>query len=318
MKLIALTLVLMHLVAGIHGFSFFSQETTNPCDISTEAWIPYTGYRILRQVTLIPKPGYSILTGLFTRRPKYDIINHLVIAKCDRGHAKYEAVTRVQDGFDTNYHHGLTAPGMWNTTVCTANTLPQELTQQYLHEYNKTLESQSKHYWFDREDVRSRHSRESPDCYRMARRLKFMENQDNPEMLIPGTVVGALYQCVQLPYQSLYQSDYVPSCTPENVQPVLPLIADKPYHIWSYLDGVVDKHKHGKTGGGFTIRIPLFFTPDIMNKQYPRMMSHWAANDGTRNFRYPVFQQSHKLDRNWARSIDPFEEYVDSIGNRKQ
>lgn len=306
-RLAGVLFLLAVLLTGVNG-SIFSHKP-NPCDSYSDAWIPYTGYRIQREVTFIPKPGQSLLSGILHWKPKYESINHLVITKCDRGHVKYEAITKIDNAFNVKLHNGLSSRGFWNTTVCTANDVPTSLRANSVN----AVKSQEQNHWFDRDDIRARHSRDSPDCYRLARRLKYVEEGNTIKMVTPGTIVGALFECVQLPYQSIYQDDYTPYCSPENIRPLLPLVADKPYHIWTKLDGKVPAFGSGEDGegGGFSIRISLFFTPDMMSKQYPRIVSHWGAHPGTvDSFHLPTYRHVHKLDRNWARNIDPFEEYI--------
>lgn len=270
-------------------------KAPNPCDVTGDSWIPYTGYRIQREITLTPVLGQSLLSTFFSRKQQYDTISHVVVTKCDRGHIKYEAISKIEnDGFQ----NGL-SKNMWNTTVCT--TLSNSGNDIKTAARSKGYKGYNKGKFGD-----SEYGPEKPDCYRMARRLKYLQGGSEWAMSRPGNVVGGLFECRQRPYEHLYSADkHDPQCTRDNTEAILPLVADKPYHVWSKLDGVP------KQGGGFSVRIPLFFTPDLMHKQYPRVKSEWAPHPGTvQAFKLPFYLHSHYLDESWASHIDPFEEYV--------
>lgn len=265
-------------------------QKQNPCEVSGNAWIPYTGYKIQREISFIPPPGKSLLSSILSFKPRYDTVSHVVLTKCDRGHVKYEAATKIDSGFESTFSAAELARHMWNTTICTA----------MIHELSGLKNGKGEASGL----ADLGFSWSQPDCFRIARRLKYMQEPNDARMLVPGTIVGALFQCFQNPYEHLYVPDYSPQCTPQNMAPVLPLITDKVYHAWSKLDG------HPKQGGGFTLRIPLFFTPDIMHKQYPSVKAEWRPHPGTtKTFRVPLYSHSQKMETSWASHIDPFEVY---------
>lgn len=280
----------------VNCFSIVPRQNNNPCELSGNSWIPYTGYRIQREVTLVPTQGRSLLVSLmqlFFQNNKghkqFDTVDHVLVTRCDRGHVMYEAAARISDSDTDNGENNLSR-NIWNTTVCTTDNT--EISQVEEDDWNGP--GRTGGYELSNPLPKLEHN-----CFRLARRIKYLENNSHElRSLIPGSIVGALFDCVQ---NINAESN---TCTAQNTFPVLPLVADKPYHVWTRLVGTPT------TGGGFSIRIPLFYTPDVMDKQYPRINTRWAKHPGTRSFHMPHYIKEHQVDRNWARSIDPFEQYV--------
>lgn len=84
-----------------------------------------------------------------------------------------------------------------------------------------------------------------PGGARLVRRRRFAQRTSN--VYFPHTTVGGLYNCS------------MSAC-----QPLLPLVSDKTYDGWTAL------HRDG-----LHIRTPLFYTPDILDRHYPRT-SRWS------------------------------------------
>lgn len=328
----SLALLLLWLAASLFSpvtsFSVLPRHFTNPCDLTGNSWIPYTGYRIQREVTLVPKQGQSLLTSmvLFFKNKankeskttsKFDIVDHVLVTRCDRGLVMYEAASRIYASTSSNStsssngnRENSLSENIWNTTVC---TIPKNKPTD-----EETIFSNAENEgWFGADRMRENEVRvkkygAEPICFRLARRIKYLEhNSHELRKLIPGTIVGALFECMQDMPPSLssletaqLQQRQPATCTRQNIRPVLPLVADKPFHVWTRLVGTPN------SGGGVSIRIPLFFTPDIMDKQYPHINTRWAMHPGTSRLRLPHYTKQLQLDRNWARSIDPFEQYV--------
>lgn len=163
-------------------------------------------------------------------------------------------------------------------------------------------------------------------CFRLARRYNYIpalvENlNDNSSKVretskrvklrtvTPGALVGALFECISKPFNYLYTTnddEYKKlACTPRTVRPVLPLIADEQlfYKSKTQINNVSGRYSV------ITVRVPLFYTPDLMDRQYPRLNTEWAVPPGAKALSIPHYVKHYYLDRNWARSIDPFEEF---------
>lgn len=163
------------------------------------------------------------------------------------------------------------------------------------------------------------------ECFRLARRYNYIpalvenlddnnnNNRETPKRvklrtITPGALVGALFECIPKPFNYLYTTnddEYKKlACTPQTVRPVLPLISDKQLFYKSKTQiNYVSGHSV------ITVRVPLFYTPDLMDRQYPRLNTEWAVPPGAKALSIPHYVKHYYLDRNWARSIDPFEEF---------
>lgn len=164
-------------------------------------------------------------------------------------------------------------------------------------------------------------------CFRLARHHQYIiepaietENKESdnkvkvgehPQIraVVPGEMVGALFECIPRPFSFLYtvkDEEYKAlACMPSTVRPVLPLLADQQLFYKSML-----MFAHVLRHGVVTVRVPLFYTPDLMNREYPRINTEWEVPPGAKTLAIPHYVKHHYLDRNWARNIDPFEQYI--------
>jgi hypothetical protein len=85
-----------------------------------------------------------------------------------------------------------------------------------------------------------------PGGVRLVRRRRFAQRASN--LYLPHTTVGGLYNCSSV----------------DVCRPMLPLVSDKTYDGWTV------PHRDG-----LHVRIPLFHTPDILDRRFPRS-SGWA------------------------------------------
>jgi hypothetical protein len=327
----------------------------NPCRTSGHAlWLPYTGYKIQRQIIIAPKPGQSFFRGLFSS--KFNFLNaplhQIVITKCEYGFVRYEAVEPfISDNiYNTTINaKGLTETSIWKVSNARSNIERKFKNTKLNHLWKIGLEFGTKNIWnrtictirepspyesdagwakltsitnyatFPTTDTRV--------CFRLARRHQYIfelateiENEDrnnkkefekhtHMRAVVPGALVGALFECIPKPFGFLYtvkDEDYKAlACTPRTVRPVLPLLADQQLFYKSKL-----RFTHVSRHGVVTVRVPLFYTPDLMDRDYPRLSTEWAVPPGAKALPIPHYVKHYYLDRNWARNIDPFEEYT--------
>lgn len=111
-------------------------------------------------------------------------------------------------------------------------------------------------------------------CLRLARRKIYLNRQLS--LYITGTVVGALFVC----------DDQSIKCKAR-----LPLIADSRRHSW------IQWNKWSTT---ISLRIPLLYTPDILDRKYPKS-DRWSNSiNALENYEFYRSKSTGRWNKKWS------------------